>query len=446
MAAALLGMLFAILLAGLFHRLAGAQLTDAVNGTATRLGVSVQRDLVPVRLAHGYIPNVQIADSAGRVVAASAPMAGKGPMSSLLPPPGTPGDAPGASAVVCDSTPLGNKCHIVVEQRVYSGGQSWTVYAAAPTPPLVDPGLAAVLIAGVLALTGAVTYTCRHIVGESLNPVDAIRSELDEINATDPARRVSIPPHEDEIHRLADSINHTLGRLQEALEQQRQFTSDVCHDLRGPVAAMRLEVEDAMTCEAPTVDSDMGETMLANLERLQAIIRDLLVIACLDGGTPGTCDTIDLAELVTAELDARHASAKRIERELSPGVAVRGDRLRLGRLLGNLVDNAERHADSRVTVRVSRLDGGPAAGACFATGTAVLEVLDDGAGIPRDQWDKVFQRFVRLSESRERDPGGTGLGLAIARQIAEMSGGTLCIADCGRGARFVLQLPMAPAA
>jgi signal transduction histidine kinase len=445
--AALLSMLFAVLLAGLFHRLATAQLADVVDAAASRIAFGVEQGRVPDPLEHWYVANLQVADSQGRVVAASMPMSGKERMTSLLSPASTPNAAPNATAVICGSTALGNRCHIVVEQRVYGVGQSWIVYSAAPVPPLVDPGLAALLIAGVLATTGAVTYVCRRIVGESLAPVEAIRSELDEINVTDPARRVPIPSHEDEIHHLAESVNHTLTRLQEALERQRQFASDACHDLRGPVTAMRAEVEDAMMA-TDHMDAVTGATLLATLDRLQAIIGDLLIIARLDAKTSGSRDRIDLAELVTAELEARRPSAKHIERELSHGVVVLGDRLRLARLLANLVNNAERHADSRITIKVSRAEGAGEGGQegdpRFATGRAILEVLDDGAGIPPDQRDSVFRRFVRLGESCARDPGGTGLGLAIARQIAEMSGGTLCIADSVRGARFVLRLPLAP--
>jgi signal transduction histidine kinase len=229
------------------------------------------------------------------------------------------------------------------------------------------------------------------------------------------------------------------------LEQQREFASDACHDLRSPVTAMRAEVEDAMLAGDHTLANATGETLLASLDRLQAIIGDVLIIARLDAKTPGARDPVDLAELVTAELDARPPSSKHIDRELSHGVVVLGDWLWLARLLANLVDNAERHADSRITIEVSRVEGGQAGDPRFAAGAAILEVLDDGAGIPPDKRDSVFQRFVRLGESRARDPGGTGLGLAIARQIAESSGGTLTIEDSPRGARFVLRLPVASA-
>ena len=109
---------------------------------------------------------------------------------------------------------------------------------------------------------------------------------------------------------------------------------------------------------------------------------------------------------------------------------VDGERIGLSRLLNNLLDNAERHAESTITVTLT-LD----------SGTAVLEVQDDGEGISPDQRDIVFQRFTRLEASRRKDAGGTGLGLPIARQIAESHGGTLTIEDSARGARFVLRIP-----
>lgn len=444
--AALLSMLSAVLLVGLFHLMTTTHVANVVDAAASRIAADVEQGHVPDPLEHGYLVNLlQVADSQGRVTAASTAMSGKGPMTSLLPPASTPNAAPMAAAVICGSSFPGKACHHVVERRVYRDGQSWTVYSAARVPPLVDPALAALLIVSVLAVSGGVTYSCRWIVGKSLIPVDAIRSELDEVNVTNPGRRVPIPSHEDEIHDLAESVNHTLTRLQEALEQQREFASDACHDLRSPVTAMRVEVEDAMLAEDHILSNATGETLLASLDRLQAIIGDLLIIARLDPKTPGARDPVDLAELVTAELDARPPSTKHIDRELSHGVVVLGDWLWLARLLVNLVDNAERHADSGITIKVSRVEGGQAGDPRFAAGAAILEVLDDGAGIPPDKRDSVFQRFVRLSESRARDLGGTGLGLAIAWQIAESSGGTLTIEDSPRGARFVLRLPVASA-
>ena len=120
---------------------------------------------------------------------------------------------------------------------------------------------------------------------------------------------------------------------------------------------------------------------------------------------------------------------------------VTGDRSRLTRLLANLVDNAERHADTTIGVTVRRQPGSACDDQRFLDGVAVLEVSDDGPGIPPDKRELVFQRFTRLDSARNKDSGGAGLGLPIARQIAEASGGTLRIEDSPSGARFVLYLP-----
>ncbi len=157
---------------------------------------------------------------------------------------------------------------------------------------------------------------------------------------------------------------------------------------------------------------------------------DLLQIARLDSNTQGRSDPVDLGQLAATELDRRKRRI-RIVREIEPGVVVPGDRLRLARVLTNLVDNAERHANSVVVIRVY-----------MENGEAVMEVLDDGAGVPPDKREHVFQRFTRLDAARSRDAGGTGLGLAIARQISEGHGGSLCIEDSPKGARFILRIPV----
>ncbi|WP_344053204.1 ATP-binding protein, partial [Planotetraspora silvatica] len=139
----------------------------------------------------------------------------------------------------------------------------------------------------------------------------------------------------------------------------------------------------------------------------------------------------------------RHDPTKTVECALESGVVVIGDRLRLSRLLTNLVDNAERHAETMIIITVRRESRDEGGDQLFPHGVALLEVLDDGGGIDPAKREVVFQRFARLEASRSKDAGGTGLGLPIARQIAEAGGGTLRIEDSPRGARFVLRLPLA---
>ncbi|MGJ6969261.1 sensor histidine kinase [Streptosporangium sp. G11] len=426
------------------HYLASEYLADEVTAAGDRVASQLEtRGHVQDPLPQARIRYIQVVSSRGRVVAATKALRGRPPMAGI-----TAGNARrSATSVVCGTVFPRRECHIVIAQLAYLGGQRWTVYSAAPVvPAMVDPRLAGVVLGSVVLLpTAAVTCLSRRVVARTLRPVSVIRSELDEINATCPGRRVPIPPSHDEIHDLAESINHTLGRLQTALEQQCRFASDVSHDLRSPITAMRAEVEDALMAPQLTSVNVVGSAVLCGLDRLQAIVSDLLTITQLDAAVPGLHDRIDLAELVTAEMRSRPHRTKTIECRLRGGVLVTGDRLRLARLLVNLLDNAERHADTTITIRVFRLldtegDRRP------ASGVAVLEVLDDGAGIAPDERELVFQRFARLDASRSKDPGGTGLGLPIARQIAEMSGGTLTIQDSPRGARFVLRLPLAPSA
>src|SRR3984893_27285 len=174
----------------------------------------------------------------------------------------------------------------------------------------------------------------------------------------------------------------------------------------------------------------MTESVLAGVDRLQAIVTDLLTLARLDAGAPLTRNLTDLGRLGGAGLD-RRTYRMEIVKDLRQNVFVDCDRLRIIRVLVNLLDNAERHATSQITVIV-RADGP----------TTTLEVIDDGAGIAPEHRETVFDRFTRLEASRDRDAGGTGLGLAIAREIAEAHQGTLTVQDSERGARFVLRLPV----
>jgi len=278
------------------------------------------------------------------------------------------------------------------------------------------------------AMTAAGTF---HVVKRDMTAVDAIRTELAEITASHLHRRVPVAcNNQEEIKLLAGTVNDTLDRLEGAYKRLRQFTSDASHDLRNPLTAMRAQLEDALMHPDDTDWPKMTGAVLAGVDRLQAIVTDLLTLARLDARAPLDLSATDLGRLVGEELD-RHAYRMEIVRNLRQNVFVDCDRLRITRLLVNLLDNAERHASSRITVTVR-----------CAKGVAALEVLDDGAGIALDQRETVFQRFARLDSARSRDAGGTGLGLAIAREIAESHQGTLTIQDSERGARFVLRLPV----
>jgi signal transduction histidine kinase len=432
---ALLCMLLAVVLMIAIHHYATGALSEEIRAAGGRVAITVE-DLGRVGGPLAQYPgrNVQVVDNQGRVVESTAALRGKPPMATFIP------DGENTREdVVCGGVFGHGQCDIVIAQSADRPEGNWTVYASSPVVPWwVEPWLASLVIGSAVVLSAAITGLGNRIVTASLRPVSAIRSELDEINATCPSRRVPMPPNRDEISDLADSINHTLARLDTAMTQQRQFASDASHDLRTPIAAMRAEVEDALLAPETTTLTRLCNTLLVSLKRLESIVVDLLTLTKLDAGAPTAPTLFDLAELVdeACQMRTRLHTTKRLLCHVEPGVTVRADRQHLGRLLTNLLDNADRHAASTITIKVQLEDDERHPG-----GVAVLEVLDDGPGIDPDKREQVFGRFTRLDPARNKDTGGSGLGLPIARQIAEEAGGTLRIEDSDRGARFVLRLP-----
>ncbi|MFD1933809.1 sensor histidine kinase [Nonomuraea mangrovi] len=413
-----------LLLLGI-HGAAVEYRTQEVMSAALRVVHLIKRGDLPAVVGTD-VGGVQVLNTDGEVVSSSAGLMGSPRLVAFMP----DDDNASRTQVVCGLEAFDNPCQIVAVFRVYEQEGDWMVYAFGDTVPwYVHPWALAFLIGISLALIALTWWGTSRTVERTLAPVEAIRQKLDEITATDLGQRVPVPPNPDELHALARTANRTLDRLEAAVEQQRRFASDASHDLRSPITAMRAQVEEALLHPDDAEWEQTGHALLASLDRLQAIVTDLLTLARLDAHEPQASESVDLAQLVTDELEGRTRS-KEVKLDLRPDVVVEGDRLRLARLFTNLLDNAERHAESALAVSV------------YNEGSdAVLEVLDDGAGIASDQREFVFRRFTRLDASRNRDAGGTGLGLAIAREIAEVHEGTLGLADSDTGARFVLRLP-----
>ncbi|MFC3542063.1 sensor histidine kinase [Nonomuraea sp. NPDC050478] len=399
---------------------------DALERRAMVVVELIQHEEIPKRIASDHRIDIQVIDETGRVVLSNSDIAGKPRMSTLVPPDGS------VSTTVeqCDLPLYPDQCNWVVAYR-FAGpsGPDWLVYTTEKIVPwYVAPRVPLALTAIFLAPVVLTAIGAWRVVTKTLKPVDRIRARLATITATDVGMRVPVPRHDDEIRALAITANHTLERLESAAERQRRFASDASHDLRSPITAMRTRVEEALLYPEEIDWPRTGRELLDSLDRLQAIVTDLLMLAKLDAGAPGERETLDLSEVARAEAARRRG--KRVVTTLQPGVLVTGDRLRLSRLITNLVDNAERHAESTIIITVRK------------DGEATLEVLDDGAGIAPEDREVVFERFARLDASRNRDAGGTGLGLPIAREIAHEHGGRLTIEESDRGARFVLRLPL----
>ncbi|MFE6524269.1 sensor histidine kinase [Streptomyces sp. NPDC057794] len=302
-----------------------------------------------------------------------------------------------------------------------------TVHAGAPLAAehgAVRTALTVMLIGFplLLAVVAGVTWL---VTRRALRPVEGIRREMAAITRSeDLARRVPEPDTHDEIARLASTTNETLAALETSVERQRRFVADASHELRSPIASLRTQLEVAAAHpELLDLDGAVEDTV-----RLQRLAADLLLLARLDAGERHGDTRVDLAGLARQEAEGR--SGVTVDAE---PVEVTGSRGQLGRVLANLLDNAQRHARSAVTVSVRR-EGD----------RAVVGVADDGDGVPEADRERIFERFVRLDDARSRDDGGAGLGLAIARDVAVRHGGTL---TAGRGpaggALFELRLPLA---
>ncbi|WP_280317407.1 sensor histidine kinase [Nocardia wallacei] len=314
-----------------------------------------------------------------------------------------------------------------------ASGQPVTIYAGASlaTADKAVSGARNAMLLGLpplLALVGGVTFL---VTRRALRPVELIRRELAEIMGGDLTRRVPEPDSHDEIARLAVTTNATLAALEQSSERQRRFVADAAHELRSPIASLRTQLEVAQA--HPHLLEVDG--LIADSVRLEQLAADLLLLARLDAGERPRREPVDLAELVREELDHRAADAHPVRADLPDLPApLLGSRIQIARVLGNLVDNAQRHAAAAVRVSVRR-----------AGGTVVLEVSDDGRGIPPADRERVFQRFVRLDDARSRDEGGAGLGLAIVRDVVDRHGGEIRVDDGpAGGARFTVVFPAAP--
>lgn len=407
-----------------------------MNGLHDRGGL-VMTDLVtivqetdPRGILHVQDPDftlLQVVDGEGGVLASSESLSGRGPLA--VPEPKVPGRPEYRTVRV-----RGKADVYLVSERVNTREGVRILYAGAAINEFTryKGAFISLLVAMALIATAGVGWIVSLSVRRALRPVRVMSAQLAEITGGESDRRVTVPGPNDEVSDLAESVNVTLDRLAEVLGRQRAFVADVTHELRSPLTGLRAQLEVAL--EHPE-DEDwpaVARAALGDADRLQGIVSDLLILAKLGAGVHVDRERVDLGELARAEA-SRRARRVPVEVHAAAGVTVRATPHHLARVLTNLLDNAERHAASRVWVTVA--EDGP---------DAVLEVRDDGSGIAPEDRERIFWRFQRLPEGRARDAAGTGLGLTISRDIARAHGGTLVAAETDAGARFVLRLPLHP--
>lgn len=407
-----------------------AGLTGVVDERARQRAAEVEQLVVEGRLP-ALVPApdpsvlVQVLDPQGRVLAATA---GTSRVVPLL----TAAEVEQAlvddGVVPVDGDRVGYGDALRVHARRTSTGA--VVLAGVPVQAVDDPLrlVRTALLVGLplllLAAAGGVWLT----VGRTLRPVEQLRVGAEEVTAADPSRRLPVPAAEDEVRRLADTLNGMLDRLEAGGTRQRAFVADAAHELRSPLAAVRTTLEVALVHPDPEGVEPTLRTALEETVRLGRLVDDLLLLARLDAAAPRPLARVDVGQLVA---DVVPGLAPHAQLALQPAVVL-GDRDGLVRVVRNLVENASRHAVAHVRVTVA--DGEQVA----------LQVDDDGPGIPASERERVFDRFYRVDTPRSRAAGGAGLGLAIVHELVTSMGGTVVAEDSpAGGSRFSVRFPAA---
>ena len=295
--------------------------------------------------------------------------------------------------------------------------------------------MALALLAGIPIFAGVSAWVLWRSVGRALGPVDAMRAEVDEIEATSLERRLAVPTTGDELARLGHTLNHLLDRLHTDAQRQRQFAADASHELRSPLAAARTQLEVGLAYPTRTDWPETASDVLIEIDRLERLSRELLDFARYDSSQPpADLAPIDIVELVTRVVVTSPPGRLSLEWRPPPqAIFVSGDDDLLTRLLRNLLNNAQRHARTRMEVDVQR-----------DAERVSIRVSNDGAPIDPEEHDRIFEPFTRLDAARAADAGGAGLGLAISRRIALTHGGDLVADAVIDGASFTLVLPAVP--
>ena len=375
---------------------------------------------------------VQVITGQSTVVAASENIDGEPPISTLHP---LAGEELVVTVPVAALDPHGSMRLVAVSANGPAGPVVVLAGESLAHADATVGAIVAVLLVTIPAIVLLVVALAWWAVGWTLRPVGRITSALADITATDLHRRVPATPTGDEIGRLAATVNDTLERLDTAVERQRRFVADASHELRGPLTALRADLELSVRHPTRTEWHTVAGEALADVIRLQHLSEDLLTLARLGAGAGPSTQPVDLADLLREEID--HVPATDLRIDATPGVrraVVTGSASQLRRLIRNLLHNATEHARSAVRIELAAVEH-----------QVVLHIADDGPGINPADRTRAVRPFVRLDEARTRDTGGTGLGLAIVDEIVRTHGGVLALDESPEGGLLVsVELPAAP--
>ncbi len=287
----------------------------------------------------------------------------------------------------------------------------------------VEDGAQWLLVAagvGALVATGATWAGVRA----ALRPVTRMRSA---VRRLPPGARLPLPSADDELRRLAADFNALLARQEEAAERLRRFTGDAAHELRSPVATIRVQAEVAVTNPDPELVHETLRDVLDEAERLTVLLDNLLALARSDAGELPRAEPVELTRMVRDIVARASPSGPRVRVSAVAGQAwASANHAEVELVLDNLLRNACAHAASEVVVSV-----------LTSRSHARVVVDDDGPGVPVEHRARVFDRFYRVADDRARTSGGTGLGLAMVAELLRRRGGRVAVGESpDGGARF----------
>ena len=275
-----------------------------------------------------------------------------------------------------------------------------------------------------------------------LAPVGSMAEAADRITGERLHERLPVEHPGDEFGKLAIAFNRTFARIEEAFAKTRRFTSDASHELRTPLTALRIVGEGALRDRLDAeACRDAIASMLEECDRLTRLVDGLLLLSREDADAyRARFARFDLAELAREVVGVLRVLAEergqRIETDLAPGILVHGERTSLRQAVFNLVDNAIKYTPAGGRIRVG---AGWSPEDC-----GTIEVSGSGPGIAVEHRQRIFERFYRIDEDRNRATGGSGLGLSIARWAAELHGGRIDLAtEEGKGSTFAVRIPNA---
>jgi heavy metal sensor kinase len=277
------------------------------------------------------------------------------------------------------------------------------------------------------------------LAGRALSPMEYVRRDVESIiDNADLSRRVSSGLNDDEVGRLARTFDGLLERVQRAMVREKQFTADASHELRSPLTVLKGEISVTLSRDRSAGEyRDALIDLNATVDEMSVLVDDLLALSRASNGTlklePMDARALCIQVCERLEVVAQDKTIRLLAPQSGETAMMSGDKMKLQRVINNLVDNALRYtpAGGTVCVEVAR-----------EPHAVLIRVKDTGIGISPEHQAMVFERFYRTDESRARDSGGSGLGLPIAQAIAQAHGGEITLnSAAGQGSEFLVRLP-----